>query len=76
MTLATADKRTHSVMHEGGCSILLRLWGIGRACLLQWPVLGGLVVGDAGFAWAAGRPENTSPRDLRLRLWLRKMFHE
>ena len=76
MTLAAVDKRTHSVMHEEGRSILLHLWDIGRACFLQCSVLGGLVVGDAGFAWAAGRPDNTSPRDMRPRLWLRKMFHE
>ena len=78
MTLATVDKRTHPVMHEEGCSILLCPWDIGRARFLQFSGPSGLipVPGNAGSAWAAERPENTSSCDMRLRLWLRKMFHE
>lgn len=66
MTHTTADKRAaFRAMHEQGCFILPSPWDVGSARFLQGLGFGGLAT-SAGFAWAAGRPDNASSRDMVL----------
>ncbi len=67
MTHTVADKRAaFRAMHEEGCFILPNPWDAGSARFLQGLGFGGLATSSAGFAWAAGRPDNASSRDMVL----------